>query len=161
MRIVAHLRSWQRPGTTDWVGAGTITADEPSIGPARCYADADGAAAAAHGNPSEASTRAYGDHPFGLSEAVAVVWSSTEAERRSYGPVRIRLDGVAGDALTAKQNGRTGICIHGGALNDRGELRATNGCLRVDDDTAVALASAAEAELKAGRSVGYSCEEVD
>lgn len=160
MRIVAQLRRHQRPGSHDWVGRGTISSDEPRIGPARCYADADGAAAAEHGNPSEDPTLPYGDHPFGLSIAVAVVWSETDAERRMYGPVRIVLEGIAGDALKAKANGRTGICIHGGGLDARGELRATHGCLRVDDDTAVALASAVEDELRAGGSVGYACEEI-
>jgi hypothetical protein len=159
MRIVAQLRRYQRPGTTDWVGAGTIAAHEPFIAPARCYADADGAAAAAHGNPSEDPTRSFGDHPFGLSNAVAVTWSTSAAERATYGPVRILLDGLAGDALAAKKNGRTGICIHGGPLRD-GQLRATHGCLRVDDDTAIGLAQAIETELRAGRAVGYACEEL-
>lgn len=160
MRIVAQLRRYQRRGTTDWVGAGTIAADEPIVKPARCYADADGQAAAAHGNPTEDPLKPFGDHPFGLYDAVAVIWSETDEERRTYGPVRIRLEPVAGDALKAKANGRTGICIHGGGLNAAGELRATHGCLRVDDDTAVALAVAVETELKAGRSVGYACEQI-
>jgi hypothetical protein len=160
VRIVAQLRRYQRPGTTDWVGAGTITADEPAIGPARCYADADGATAAQHGNPDERPPRPFGDHPSGVYDVVAVVWSETDAELRMYGPVRLRLDPLAGDALRAKENGRTGLAISCGALNDRGELRATHGCLRVDNDTAVSLASAVESELQAGRSVGYACDEI-
>ena len=159
MRIVVQLRRYQRPETADWVGAGTISSEEPRLGPARAYADADGAAAAAHGNQDEDPTQPFGDHPFGLSNAVAVRWSTTDAERQKYGPVRILLEGLAGDALVAKQNGRTGICIHGGPLRE-GQLRATNGCLRVDDDTAVALARAVEIELQAGRAVGYACEEI-
>lgn len=159
MRVIAQLRRYQRPSTNDWVGAGTIWAEEPALAPARAYADADGAAAAAHGNADEDPTRAFGDHPFGLSHLVKVTWSTTEEEFAHYGPVRILLDPIGGQALEAKKNGRTGLCIHGGPLRD-GQLRATNGCLRVDDATAVALARAVEHELQAGRLVPYACEEI-
>lgn len=161
MRITALLRSFTRPGTQDRVAAGTISADEPIVAPARCFADADSAAAAAHGNPTEDPTKPYGDHPFGLYSVIAVVWSESAIEQKTYGPVRLLLDPIAGDALIAKGNGRVGLCIHGGATNERGELRATHGCLRVDDDTAVALAEAVQTELSAGRSVGYACEAIE
>ena len=160
MRITAQLRRSRRPGTNDWVGEGTIFASEPDVAPARCYADADGAAAAAHGNPTEDPLRAFGDHPVGLYLVIAVRWSTTESERQKYGPVRLRLDPLAGDALKAKRNGRDGLCIHGGPLAADGRLRATNGCLRTDDETAIALAKAVERELHAERSVGYACEEI-
>lgn len=159
MKIVASLRRFQRPGTNDWAGRGTIAAVDPVVAPARCYADADGAAAAAHGNPDELSTLPFGDHPFGLYHAVAVIWSKTEAEFQTYGPVRILLDPIAGDALEAKKNGRTGLCIHGGPTR-AGELRATHGCLRVDDATARALALAIEPELALHHHVEYLCEQV-
>ena len=159
MKIVAMLRRYQRPGTEDWVGEGTIASSDPLIGPARAYADADSAAAAAHGNPGEDPERPFGDHPFGAYDVVAVVWSTTDAERASYGPVRLRLDPTGGQALEAKAHGRAGLAIHGGPTRD-GRLRATNGCLRVDDETAVALASAIDAEVVAGRSVEYVCEEL-
>lgn len=159
MKITARLHRYQRPGTSDWVAAGTIFAEQPTVSPARAYADADGATAAAHGNPDEVSTEVFGDHPSGESRVTGVVWSTTDAERAMYGPVRIRLDGISGDALTAKRHGRTGLAIHGGPLRD-GKLRATHGCLRVDDDTAMALARAVETELRAGRSVVYSCEAI-
>ena len=72
MKIVAMLRRYQRPGTEDWVGEGTIASSDPLIGPARAYADADSAAAAAHGNPGEDPERPFGDHPFGAYDVVAV-----------------------------------------------------------------------------------------
>jgi hypothetical protein len=159
VRIIAQLRRYQRPSTNDWVGAGTIWAEEPAIAPGRAHADAVGATAAAHGNLTEDATRPFGDHPFGLYEVAGVVWSSTDPERQLYGPVRLRLEPIAGQALEAKKNGRTGLAIHGGPTRE-GQLRATLGCLRVDDDTAVALATAVEAELQAGRAVGYACEEI-
>lgn len=46
----------------------------------------------------------------------------------------IKLDPASGDAATAKGNGRTGILIHGGELGIGGQLRRTNGCLRLRDD---------------------------
>ncbi len=159
MRITALLHRYQRAGTTDWVGAGTIASSDPRMDPARAYADADGAAAVAHGNADESSTRPFGDHPFGEYLVVAVRWSKTDDERQHYGSVRLLLDPVGGDALIAKNNGRTGLCIHGGPLRDE-QLRATNGCLRVDDVTAVALAKLVEPELTAGCSVHYVCEEI-
>jgi len=159
MIIKAQLQRYLRPSTQDWVGAGAIWAEEPPIAPARAYADADSGTAAAHGNPSEDPTRPFGDHPVGTYKIIGVVWSRTAKEKQLYGPVRLRLDPEGGQALEAKQNGRTGLAIHGGPVRD-GALRATNGCLRVDDATAVLLAQAAEAELASGRPVEYVCEEV-
>lgn len=159
MRITAKLRRFELPSTGDIVASGTISCDDPRMKPARCYADADSADAAAHDNPTEDATRPFGDHPFGEYRVVDVRWTVTERDRRRYGPVRLVLDPIAGDALKAKENGRAGLAIHGGPTRD-GALRATNGCLRVDDDTAEALASAASTALRAGRLVTYVCEEI-
>ena len=63
------------------------------------------------------------------------------------------------NALKAKEGGRSGLAIHGGPTRN-GALRATFGCLRVDDDTAEMLANAAVDTIKAGRAVSYVCEEV-
>lgn len=153
------LRRYQRPGTEDWVGEGTIAARDPDVTAARAYADADSKAAADHGNPREEQTQAFGDHPFGEYRVVAVIRSATKAEREKFGPVRLALDPVAGAAFDAKKNGRTGLCIHGGPTRD-GKLRATNGCLRVDDATAEALAGPADEQLRAGGDVTYVCEEI-
>ena len=159
MKIVAQMRRYKRPSTDDWVAAGTIRCDQLEL-TARCYADADSARAKAAGNPNEDSKEPFGDHPFGAYLVAAVRWSTTAKEKQAYGPVRLALDPVAGDALVAKQNGRNGLAIHGGPLAKDGSLRTTFGCLRVDDETVEALASAAAARLKDGKSVEYVCEEI-
>ena len=160
MRIVSRLKRQHRPGAPeDEVRVGTIEVEPGVAPPAEAYADADSQAAAAHGNPGELATEPFGDHPFGSYRVTAVKRSSTAQEMERYGPVRLQLDPISGEALTAKINGRIGLCIHGGPTRN-GRLRATNGCLRVHDSTANALAVAVEAELHAGRAVRYDCEEV-
>ena len=159
MTIVSKLRRQFRPGSIDEARVGTIEAAPGVVAPALAYADADSWAAAKHDNPGELATRPLGDHPFGSYRVTAVRWSTTDDERQHYGPVRLVLDPLAGEALAAKNNGRIGLCIHGGPTRE-GAFRATNGCLRVYDRTAVALANAAEVELAAGRSVPYDCQEI-
>lgn len=158
MKIIARMRRFQRPSNNDWIAAGTLSCEMIDLH-ARCYADADGAEAAKHGNLSEDPLKPFGDHPFGTYVVTDVRWSTTDKQRELYGPVRLALDPVNGDALVAKQNGRTGLAIHGGPLRD-GMLRATFGCLRVDDETAEALGSAAAERLREGRGVSYVCEEL-
>ena len=51
--------------------------------------------------------------------------------RSRLGPAWIPIIGVHGDALTARQNGRVGLGIHGGLGNDK--LIATYGCVRMLD----------------------------
>ena len=159
MKIVAQMRRYKRPSTDDWIAAGTIRCEQLEL-TARCYADADSKRAVAAGNPTEDSKESFGDHPFGIYLVTDVRWSTTEKEKQAYGPVRLALDPIAGDALVAKQNGRNGLAIHGGPLTTDGALRATFGCLRVDDETVEALAAAATERLKDGKSVDYVCEEV-
>jgi hypothetical protein len=56
------------------------------------------------------------------------------ADRGTYGQNRVMyMDPLSGDALTAEDNGRSGLWLHGGSLRD-GNLRPTYGCIRVDDD---------------------------
>ena len=106
-------------------------------GPFRCLAKSDNAAAAQAGNPTRDPLKRMGDAPLGRSSLTLV---SPGTPLRSYGPgKRYLLTGTAGDALTAKKNGRTGIMIHGGALAAGGGLRPTHGCIRVDDATIAAL----------------------
>ena len=159
MKITAKLCRFELPSTGDIVGTGTISCEEPKMPPKRCYADADQAEAAKHDNPTEDPLKPFGDHPFGTYNVIDVRWSSSERERRLYGPVRLALDPVEGDALKAKEGGRTGLAIHGGPTRN-GALRATFGCLRVDDETAEALAKAATDAIKSGRGVSYTCEEM-
>ena len=77
-----------------------------------------------------------GDTPTGTYEIKDTVVSSSQ-NKSSYGPMRIRLDPISGDALSAKENGRTGIDIHGGdsvTLPGRTGLKQTQGCVRVSNE---------------------------
>jgi hypothetical protein len=126
------------------------------LGPMRCRGEADNAGAMRHGNVQEDPVRAYGDHPAGVYRVVLVARDPEPSD--SYGPAFLRLDGLAGEALDALRNGRTGIGIHGGRLDAAGGLRATYGCLRVEDAVAAQLADLVEPELEARRPVVYRCE---
>lgn len=121
-----------KPGTL-WVYRGS----EVIAGPFRCLAKSDNLAAAQAGNPQRDPLRVMGDCPLGRFSASLQPPGLPE---RTYGPgKRYLLTGTAGDALTAKKNGRKGIMLHGGALNAAGLLRPTHGCVRVDNSTIEAL----------------------
>lgn len=97
-----------------------------------CYAKADSIAAAGAGNPTRDPFRRNGDTPLGQYRGT-MERKPMEPER-SYGKwPPIRLNPIGGDALTAHNNGRRGLLIHGGHLSPHGTLRATNGCLRIED----------------------------
>jgi len=65
---------------------------------------------------------------------------------RKYGDNgAVSLVPASGDALTAQANGRTGIMIHGGALDSAGLLRRTNGCVRLSNDDMATLVGAINA----------------
>ncbi|WP_019913881.1 L,D-transpeptidase family protein [Paenibacillus sp. HW567] len=70
--------------------------------------------------------------------------SPTTDNIRSYGKQKyVVMDPVSGDALTAKQMGRSGLWIHGGAAADPGAinypLRPTHGCVRLSEDDQASL----------------------
>ena len=102
------------------------------LGPVRALGRSDNAKATAKGNPSRSSVRPFGDTPTGV---YAVRFSMAPmADRGTYGQNRVMyMDPLSGDALTAEDNGRSGLWLHGGSLRD-GNLRPTYGCIRVDDD---------------------------
>ena len=103
-----------------------------------CLGKSDNAAAAAHGNPARNPLLPFGDIPTGT---YAGVWSVPLIPARSYGPNPVLvLNPVSGDALTAKNNGRFGLLIHGGDLNAAGKFRPTHGCVRVGNDDMAWLA---------------------
>ena len=106
-------------------------------GPVRAYGKADNAMAARKGNPTRDPKRPFGDTPSG---GYAVRFSPAPmADRSTYGQYRVGfLDPLSGDALTAEENGRTGLWLHGGTVRD-GQLRPTYGCIRVDDGTMLEL----------------------
>jgi hypothetical protein len=111
----------------------------------------DNAAAARRGNPSRDPTRPFGDTPAGeYACAIGRPGAVTAELERKYGPHGwIALDPIAGQALQAKRNGRFGLLIHGGALNAKGRLRPTHGCIRMfNPDLAALLRAVAQFSRK-------------
>lgn len=91
--------------------------------------------ATAHNNPECSTILPFGDTPLGEYKIVGIEDTSgfTGKNLNSYGNKgRIRLDPISGEALLAKQNGRTGLLIHGkGKDNIINKLIVTNGCIRL------------------------------
>ncbi len=106
--------------------------------------------AAAHGNPNGLSTLPFGDTPTGGYRLPMVLRSGANTNHPAdvYGSSGvIVLDPVSGDALTAKNNGRTGLLIHSGRQISTptplpSHLRPTNGCIRVLERDLAALVQA-------------------
>ncbi|CDO60826.1 hypothetical protein BN1012_Phect2613 [Candidatus Phaeomarinobacter ectocarpi] len=94
-----------------------------------CRGKADNQRAAKRGNPLRHSTYPYGDTPSGEYAPTKCVVFREEIER--FGIGWIPMEGISGDAHLAKDNGRTGLAIHGGRGNER--LVPTFGCVRVRD----------------------------
>ena len=92
--------------------------------------------ATSQGNPLCDPTLPYGDTPTGTYNFLSItdfVFPYNNAHSYGVNGV-IKLDPATRDAAVAKTNGRTGILIHGGELGAGGQLRRTNGCLRLRDD---------------------------
>jgi hypothetical protein len=69
-----------------------------------------------------------------------VVHSTGETDLHTYGAFpSLLLDPQSGEALIAKQNGREGLMIHGGAPSSTGGLRPTHGCIRLSEENQKAL----------------------
>lgn len=112
----------------------------------RCFGKSDQTSADAAGNPLRNPLHKMGDLPTGTYRATKCEpHPATPVNLRSYGAGPYwRLFAVKGDALTATNNGRMGIEMHGGptgAPMPANALRPTHGCLRVDDSTIAALAA--------------------
>jgi len=134
---------------------GDIYLDGMLLGRAR--GKADNQRAIDKGNPTRNTTMPFGDHPYGTYRVVEVRDCSA-AEMHSYGPHKLVLDPIGGDALAAKQNGRTDLEIHGGDPQSDGvSLRATYGCLRVNNNVIKALALRVKEALARGETVEYVC----
>ncbi len=145
-------------GTLRLVNAANATVE----GPFRALGKADNATAAANGNPSRNPLRRYGDTPNGAYRVVRLAPSGpgTSYPANSYGTAGlIVLDPQSGDALTAKQNGRTGLLIHGGAAGTGGRLRATHGCIRLSNADMAALVQAIRAASNSATQL--RCEALD
>lgn len=109
-------------------------------GPFDCYGKSDNLSAKAKGNPTRDPTRSFGDTPTGKYRGFVNDMARTPANDKTYGPQGvISLDPQSGQAKVAKENGRFGLLIHGGALNAAGRLRPTFGCVRVADGDMVAI----------------------
>lgn len=98
-----------------------------------CLGKADNLNAKRNGNPTRNPLQQFGDTPTGIYNVAIgpVAWPVSV-----YGthPV-LRMDPVDGAALVAERDGkRSGLLIHGGALNQQGRLRPTFGCIRVRNE---------------------------
>jgi hypothetical protein len=139
----------QLPADRTKYGTLTLESNTQTIGPFECYGKADNASAAAKGNPTRDPTKSFGDTPTGRYRGFVNKIVSTPANDRTYGPQPvITLDPQSGQAKIAKENGRFGLLIHGGALNAAGRLRPTFGCVRVANDTMVKILAAIPAAEK-------------
>jgi hypothetical protein len=139
---------------------GTIWAtDETGVifGPERCRGEADNTAALKANNAQEDPARSHGDHPAGVYRITEVVRNPMPTD--TYGPAFLRLAPVSGQAWEARRNGRSGLGIHGGRLGPGDTLRATYGCLRMDNDAVDRLAALVEKQLGAIGEVFYECHE--
>lgn len=125
----------------------------------RCRGKADNAMATTKGNPHRSPVRPFGDHPAGRSKVVEVRKCRPE-EAHSYGPWKLVLLPVEGEVLQ-RENAEPGpmmLELHGGDIqNDGVSLRATYGCLRLDNATADILARRVQSALAAGEEVWYEC----
>lgn len=114
-------------------------------GPFTACAKADGATAKKHKNPDRSPLLPYGDTPVGgyRVEHVLKVGQGSIYPERSYGDyAAVRLTPASGEAKLAADIGRTGLLIHGGDPGPGGNLRPTNGCIRLSNRDMRALVEA-------------------
>lgn len=135
-------------GTLELVGAGGVAL----AGPFWIYAKADNQTATKQSNPTRDPARKFGDTPIGgySIDSLAPSGASTPySDTDKFGPFGVlKLTPVSGQALIAKNNGRSGLLIHGGKLRvaaGREILRPTNGCVRMRDVDVQALVAAIRA----------------
>lgn len=121
------------------------------FGPVAAFGKADNKKAADNNNPSRDPKKLYGDTPTGTYKSSV---DSINLPLKTYGPYKtIKLEPISGDALVAKNNGRSGILIHGGAAGSGNKLRPTYGCVRVYNDDMKLLLNA----IASGSSLGAKC----
>lgn len=152
MRLLAEL-----PPTREAEGRLTVWDDAGQclLGPARCRGEADDAEERRHGTADDDPVHAYGDHPYGTYLVVSMVRDPEPP--RSYGPYFFSLLPKEGEALAAWEAGRRGLGIHGGDPGPGSSLRATYGCLRVENATCDELATLLAPDFAARRPVFYDC----
>ena len=158
-----RLEGWLPVDRQGW-GDLALIGDDGTVlfGPWPYRGKADNQAAIVHGNPTRDPLRPFGDHCAGtyrITEVVKIDPADT-LHHAEFGPYKLRLDPIGGDALQAKRNGRTDLELHGGAPGQPGtlnELRATYGCGRTQNDTITHIAGLLTPELAIGREVLYDC----
>lgn len=130
------------------------------FGPVRARGEVDNDAAKKANNEEENPELPYGDHPYGVYRVVKPVRIADAKEHQDkYGPFFIPVNPVSGEAMRARQNGRSGFGIHGGKLHKDGRLRETLGCLRIDNEASVELTKLISDEINSGRDVFYECQQ--
>jgi hypothetical protein len=127
------------PADRSRYGSIRVVADDgaTAVGPFAVLGKADERRAAERGNWDCDPAFPYGDTPTGTYIVRGIVESGpgTRYKTKAYGDQGvIRLEPVAGDVMMAKLNGRTGVIIQGGQLNEHGGLRPTVGGLRVRNE---------------------------
>jgi hypothetical protein len=100
---------------------------------------ADNARAVAKANPQRDPLRVGGDTPTGAYAPARLIRQA--GYTNTYGRYKLSLIGVRGDALTAMQNKRSHLLLHGGHKTKSGKLMPTFGCLRMTDSELAALAA--------------------
>jgi hypothetical protein len=136
------------------IGTLQLLADDGSLiaGPFSAYGKADGQTATLHGNAVRSPLLPFGDTPTGTYSVpgLEATGDGTTRSSHSYGPNgAIRLNPTAGDANTAATvGGRQYLLIHGGDLNGSGNLRPTNGCIRLSNGDMITLLNAISVEAK-------------
>jgi hypothetical protein len=140
--------------------AGTLHAtegDQVVFGPVRAWGGtADNVGSGGDSSPREAPTKLYGDHPTGLYRITGVE-DIAGVGPETYGSGLIALEPLEGEALAAKQAGRTELGIVSGRPHADGRLRKSHDCLRIDEASMAALLPMVRAQFVAGKMVLYEC----
>ncbi len=124
---------------SDRTKTGTLHLNDDSgtvlAGPYTVLGKSDTQIAEEYGNPSRDPTQPYGDTPTGVYEVAGYKTTGTHHyPAHSYGHFgAIALKAREGQAMVAEENGRTGLLIHSGDPGHGGQLRPTNGCLRLSN----------------------------
>jgi hypothetical protein len=143
------------PADRTKLGSLQLLADDGTTliaGPFSAFGKADGQTANLHGNASRNTLLPFGDTPAGTYAVpgLEATGGATTRSSHSYGPNgAIRLNPTGGDADTAATlGGRQYLLIHGGDLNGSGQLRPTNGCIRLSNADMASLLNAISVEAK-------------
>ena len=96
----------------------------------RARGKADNGRAIKEGNPSRDSTLPFGDTPTGCYAPTRIRKTRPGSRMGEYW---FHIEGISGDALKARENGRVGLGVHAGREDTKGWIAATHGCTRLGD----------------------------